>query len=54
MVNTLSKYQNIMQESDQDKILGELTSTDYKYGFSTDVDTHFIDKGLNEDRKSVV
>ena len=49
MVNTLSKYQNIMQESDQDKILGELTSTDYKYGFSTDVDTHFIDKGLNED-----
>ncbi len=38
-----------MQESDQDKILGELTSSDYKFGFSTDVDTHFIDKGLNED-----
>ena len=38
-----------MQESDQDKILGELTSSDYKFGFSTDVDTHLIDKGLNED-----
>ena len=38
-----------MQELDQDKILDDLTSSDYKFGFSTDVDTHFIDKGLNED-----
>ena len=38
-----------MQEIDQDKILGDVTSSDYKFGFSTDVHTEFIDKGLNED-----
>ena len=38
-----------MQELDQDKILDDLASSDYKYGFITDVDTQFIDKGLNED-----
>lgn len=38
-----------MQETDQDKILDELTTSDYKFGFSTDVHTEFIDKGLNED-----
>ncbi|NLZ96132.1 MAG: Fe-S cluster assembly protein SufB, partial [Bacteroidales bacterium] len=38
-----------MQELDQDKILDEVTTADYKYGFVTDVDTQFIDKGLNED-----
>ena len=48
MLNRLSKNQN-MQELDQDKILDDLATSDYKYGFVTDVDTHFIDKGLNED-----
>ena len=38
-----------MQELDQDKILDDLTSSDYKYGFVTDVDTQVIAKGLNED-----
>jgi len=38
-----------MQEIDQDKILGDVTTSDYKFGFSTDVHTEFIDKGLNED-----
>ena len=38
-----------MQETDQDKILNDLTSSDYKFGFSTDVETEFIDKGLSED-----
>lgn len=38
-----------MQETDQDKILDELTTSDYKFGFSTDVHTELIDKGLNED-----
>ena len=37
-----------MQETDQDKILNDLTSSDYKFGFSTDVETEFIDKGLSE------
>ncbi len=38
-----------MQELDQDQILTELTTQDYKYGFTTDVETEVIDKGLNED-----
>ena len=38
-----------MQELDQDKILSELTTQDYKYGFTTDVETYVIVKGLNED-----
>ena len=38
-----------MQELDQDQILNDLTSQDYKYGFTTDVETEIIEKGLNED-----
>lgn len=37
-----------MQE-DQDKILEEVTSGDYKYGFVTDIEAESIAKGLNED-----
>lgn len=37
-----------MQE-DQDKILDEITSSEYKYGFVTDIDTEVIPVGLNED-----
>jgi len=36
-------------EKEQDKILNEVTSSDYKYGFYTDIDTETIPKGLNED-----
>ncbi|MBP3418984.1 MAG: Fe-S cluster assembly protein SufB [Marinifilaceae bacterium] len=32
-----------------DDILGEVTSSDYKYGFETKVDTEFIGKGLSEE-----
>ncbi len=39
----------IMQELDQDQILTELTTSDYKYGFETDIHTELIEKGLNED-----
>jgi Fe-S cluster assembly protein SufB len=35
--------------SEQDKILGDVTSTDYKYGFYTDIETDNLPKGLNED-----
>lgn len=35
--------------NDQDKILNEVTSGDYKYGFVTDVETDIIPKGLSED-----
>ena len=38
-----------MQELDQDQILNELTTQDYKFGFTTDVETEVIEKGLNED-----
>ena len=32
-----------MQELDQDQILNELTNQDYKYGFTTDVETYVIE-----------
>ena len=35
--------------TDQEKILNEVTGSDYKYGFYTDIDTETIPKGLNED-----
>jgi len=38
-----------MQELDQDQILSDLTTQDYKFGFFTDVETDVIEKGLNED-----
>ena len=38
-----------MQDLEQDQILNELTSSDYKYGFTTNVETETIPKGLNED-----
>ncbi len=37
-----------MQE-DQDTILDEITSGEYKYGFVTDIENESIGKGLNED-----
>jgi Fe-S cluster assembly protein SufB len=36
-------------ENDQDKLLGEVTSGEYKYGFVTDIKTDVIPKGLSED-----
>ncbi len=35
--------------SEQDQILGEITSNEYKYGFYTDIDNDSIPKGLNEE-----
>ena len=35
--------------TEQDKILSEVTDSDYKYGFKTEIDTETIPKGLNED-----
>jgi Fe-S cluster assembly protein SufB len=34
---------------DQDKILNEVTESDYKYGFVTDIENEDIGRGLNED-----
>jgi len=36
-------------EKDENKIIDEVTQNEYKYGFSTDIETDFIAKGLNED-----
>lgn len=36
-------------ENDQDKVLNEVTSGEYKYGFVTDIETEVIPKGLSED-----
>ncbi|MGM0666205.1 MAG: Fe-S cluster assembly protein SufB [Bacteroidota bacterium] len=36
-------------EKEQDKILNQVTSGEYKYGFYTDIDMETIPKGLNED-----
>ena len=35
--------------NEQDSAMNDLTSKDYKYGFTTDVDTEMIRKGLDED-----
>ena len=35
--------------NEQDKILTEVTESDYKYGFVTDIENETIAKGLNED-----
>jgi Fe-S cluster assembly protein SufB len=36
-------------EKDNDKIINDVTSGEYKYGFYTEIDTDKIPKGLNED-----
>jgi len=36
-------------ESETNKILGEVTGTDYKYGFVSDIETEFAPRGLTED-----
>jgi len=38
-----------MAKEEQDKILNEVTQSDYKYGFTSDIDTDSIAKGLSED-----
>ena len=40
--------------AEQDKILNEVTTNEYKYGFYTDVEIDSIPKGLNEDIISMI
>ena len=35
--------------TEEDKILEEVTAAEYKYGFTTDIESDKIPKGLNED-----
>lgn len=39
----------LVMTNDQDKIIDEVTSSEYKYGFFTDIETETIPKGLSED-----
>jgi Fe-S cluster assembly protein SufB len=39
----------IVMENEKDKVIGEVTSGDYKFGFVTDIETDVIPAGLNED-----
>ena len=41
-------------EKDQDKILNDVTTGEYKYGFYSDIETERIPKGLNEDVVSLI
>jgi Fe-S cluster assembly protein SufB len=38
-----------LKMENQDKLLNDITSKEYEYGFVTDIDTDVIPKGLNED-----
>ena len=44
--DNIKKNENAQSSDD---IIRDATSGDYKYGFVTDIDTHVIPKGLNED-----
>jgi len=37
------------EEKENNKILEEVTSSEYKYGFVTDIETELAPMGLNED-----
>ena len=37
-----------MEQDTSKKIIREVTSSDYKYGFVTEIDTDIIERGLNE------
>lgn len=39
---------------DEDKIIGDATNSDYKYGFSSNIDTDTIAKGLNEETVRII
>ena len=42
-------HQPQKKNEESEKIIDEVTSSDYKYGFVTDIDTEVIPKGLNEE-----
>ncbi len=37
------------RKDNSDELISRATSGEYKYGFTTDIDTHIIPKGINED-----
>ena len=54
MNNDLDKNKDNTKEnetprSESREIIDDVTSSEYKYGFVTDIDTEIIPKGINED-----
>jgi Fe-S cluster assembly protein SufB len=49
MSNIADNTPSTPSESSSEQILSELTQGDYKYGFTSDIDTEVIPTGLNED-----
>ena len=54
VVEKVFLYNNIKKMSEQkkqseDDLLEKVTSTEYKYGFTTDIESDTIPKGLSED-----
>ena len=49
VVKVLHYKQNFTELTEEDKILEEVTGAEYKYGFTTNVESDTIPKGLNED-----
>ncbi|MDR1582001.1 MAG: Fe-S cluster assembly protein SufB [Prevotellaceae bacterium] len=43
------KRKNKKENDEQNKLLRDVAENEYKYGFTTDIDTDTISKGLNED-----
>ena len=39
---------NTMAETNEKELLQTLTDEEYKYGFTTDIETELIEKGLSE------
>ena len=42
------------KKQSEDKLLEKVTSTEYKYGFTTDIESDTIPKGLSEDVVRVI
>ncbi|MDE6859760.1 MAG: Fe-S cluster assembly protein SufB [Duncaniella sp.] len=47
--NTQTPPCRVERKDDSEELISRATSGEYKYGFTTDIDTHIIPKGLNED-----
>ena len=48
-VEGLKLLKSFKMEKDQDKILSDVTTGEYKYGFYSDIEMDRIPKGLSED-----
>ncbi|MDE6136171.1 MAG: Fe-S cluster assembly protein SufB, partial [Muribaculaceae bacterium] len=45
----MNQYKDNTTDERPDDIIRDATQSEYKYGFVSDIDTHRIERGLNED-----